>query len=634
MALAGNAKIDPKAPARPLGGSAWWSALWALGMVALFVGERVIGSGASASRIGADLTGLAMIAGAMAARARRGARANADRQMAERILLRLYVLSLVALLAYLAQSDLPTLRGSLPLEHGWPRLATALAALWPAIWIAAAWPIALIEMSYAQMAKAPRLEVRRVRDAMYSGLGVAFAVVFVFSVVYVSSERDKKVDMAYFRTARPGEVVRKMVRTLDQPLEIASFFPGGNEVREETDNYLADLAKESGQLTITHYDFDIDPIKAKEYGVSSNGILAFVRGRRHELLGLPVQFEAARGALRTLDKEVQQRLMLIVRQTKTAFFTIGHGERTWQPPANPTDKRAGLVKLREMMLDQSYDVREFGASDGLIQDVPKDATVVMIIGPQRPFLADESAALNRYVNRGGRMLIALDPENHVDMKEVLDPLQLEYHAETLASDQAYLRRTHTDADHVNIVTASFSSHPAVTTLQRVGNRAPVFLLGAGWIDAKRGRPIDIQVDAPIKAHFSTWADKNNNFQFDPGEQRRTWEVSAASSKGLARVFVIADSDCFGDEAIVAPGNELLTLDVMHWLMGDEAYQGLVSTEADLPISHTRKQDVAWFYSTIFLAPALVLAAGYLTTRRGRRKEAAAAAATRAEGASS
>src|SRR5262249_3720357 len=151
-------------------------------------------------------------------------------------------------------------RGGHLLETNWPKLATILAALWPGAWAAAAFPVALVELSYAQMAKAPRLETGRLVDAMYSGLGLAFALVFVFAVVYVSSERDKKFDLAYFRTARPGEVVTKMIRTLDAPLEIAAFFPSGNEVREEVDNYLKDLAKESAQLKITHYDFDIDPI--------------------------------------------------------------------------------------------------------------------------------------------------------------------------------------------------------------------------------------------------------------------------------------------------------------------------------------------------------------------------------------
>jgi hypothetical protein len=609
---------------QPAGASARWSALWGAGMVLAFVGERAIGAGGGASRGVPTIGGLVLVLVAMAARWRRLSQATAERRQAEGLLLRLYGLGLFAVALYFAQSDLPTLRGGLPLEHSSPKLATMLAALWPALWLAAAFPIALAEMSYAQMAKAPRLETGRLKDAMYSGFGLAFALVFVFVVVYVSSERDKKLDLAYFRTARPGEVVRKIVRTLDAPLEIASFFPSGNDVREEVDNYLKDLAKESGQLTVTHYDFDIDPLKAKEMGVSTNGTLVFVRGRRHELLGLPVQLESARNALKTLDKEVQQRLMLIARQTKSAVFTTGHGERTWEPAAIATDKRPGLQKLRELLLDQSYDIRTFGAADGLAQDVPKDTTVLVIMGPQQPFAADESAAVNRYLKNGGRALIALDPENHVALKEILDPLQLEYHDETLANDQVFVPRTHTAADRTNIATATYSSHPAVTTLLRLGGRAPTFFLGSGWIDAKRDRPIDVQTDAPIKAHWSTFVDKNHNFEFDAGEQRRAWEITGAVSKGQMRAFVIADSDCFADEAIQARGNEMLALDVMHWLMGDEAYQGLVSSEMDLPINHTRKQDVVWFYSTIFLAPALVLGFGWMTTKRRRRDTPAAA----------
>jgi hypothetical protein len=573
----------------------------------------------------ATVGGLLCVLGAILVRALRMSRATAERKRAEGLLLRLYALGLVAVVLYFIQSDVPALRGGFPLEHSSPKLATTLAALWPALWIAAAFPVALVEMSYAQMAKAPRLEVGRLRDAMYSGLGLAFALVFVFTVVYISSERDKKLDLAYFRTARPGEVVRKMVRTLDQPLEIASFFPNSNEVREEVDNYFADLARESGQLTVVHYDFDIDPKKAKEYGVSANGTVVFSRGKRHEQLGLPVQFEAARNALKTFDKEVQQRLMLIARQTKSAVFTTGHGERSWEPAALATDKRPGLTKLRELLLDQSYDLRTYGPADGLAQEIPKDTTVLVIMGPQRPFSADESNAVNKFLGAGGRALIALDPENHVLLKEILDPLQLEYHDVMLASEQASIPRTHTIADRTNIATATYSSHPAVTTLLRLGNRTPTFFLGSGWIDAKRNRPIHIQVDAPIKAHYSTFVDKNGNFEFDAGEQRRAWEITGAVSMGLTRVFVVADSDCFADEAIQAPGDELLTLDVMHWLMGDEAYQGLVSSEADLPIAHTRKQDVVWFYSTIFLAPTLVVAVGWTTTKRRRRRKDQAAA---------
>ena len=62
-------------------------------------------------------------------------------------------------------------------------------------------------------------------------------------------------------------------------------------------------------------------------------------------------------------------------------------------------------------------------------------------------------------------------------------------------------------------------------------------------------------------------------------------------------------------------------------MGDEAFTGQTSTEADAPVSHTRKQDVIWFYGTIFLGPAVVLAVGVMVTRRTRRKKRGPAAPT-------
>ena len=419
----------------------------------------------------------------MGIRAARARSAAPDRARVERTLLGFYALGLGAVVLYFIQSDLPAvLWTGKPLEHGWPRLATVLGALWPPIWLAAASPIALIEVAYAQVARAPRIEVGRVRDAMFTGLGLAAALVFAFSIAYVASERDKKIDLAYFRTTRPGEVTRRIVRNLDQPIEVAGFFAAGSEVAEEAYNYLQDLGRESAQLKVVHYDFDIDPVKAKEYGVSTNSVLVFSRGTRHEQLGLPKEIESAKNALRTLDKEVQQRLLMIVKPPRVAAFVQGHGERTWDKPTSDTDKRAQIKTFRDMLVDQTYDVRYLSAAEGLMEDVPKDVSMVVILGPQQKYLPEEYAALNRYIDRGGRLLIALDPENHVDFHEVLKPLYLDYKDVQLANDQVFARRTHQDSDRINLVTATYTSHPSVTTLQRLGQRAFVVLPGAGWIN--------------------------------------------------------------------------------------------------------------------------------------------------------
>lgn len=600
------------------GGSGRWSMMWAAGMFAIFIGERMIGSGTS--RTIATSLGLLLVLGAMVTRFVRAGKASPDRRKLEQTLLALYALGLGAVVLYGMQSDLWASAFGTSLERNWPKLSTVLSVLWPVVWIAAAWPILLVELSHAEMARAPRLELNRIRSALLSGLGLAATLVAAFSFSYVASERDKKVDLAYFKTSRPGEVTRRIVRNLDQPIEAAVFFPAANEVRDEVDDYLNDLAKESSQFKVSHYDFDIDPIKAKEYGVTTNGIIVFLRGAKKEQLGLPKEMEGAKAALKTLDKEVQQRLLTVVRPPRSAGFTLGHGERTWERGETDTDKRVGIAMLRDGLIDQNYDVRSVNAADGLMTDVPKGITTLAIIGPRSPFQPEEYASINRFIDGGGRVLIALDPENKVDMHEVLGPLNLTFKAEPLANEMAYARRMDQKiSDRANLVTSTFSSHPSTQTLTRLGPRAAVVLPGAGWIDAKKDRTSTIPVDSPIKAHYATFVDKNGNFTLDPDEQKRAWELAATAVKKDARVFVIADSDWIGDEAIKIPGNSVLALDVIRWLMGDESFSGQTSTEADVKITHTRKQDVAWFYTTLFLVPAVVIGAGVVVTRKSRRK---------------
>lgn len=653
MALAATPGSRTAPPAR--GSSGLWSALYGLGMVLVFTGERIIGTGSS--RAVASGLGVLLLLVALVARLVRGGRASPDRATVERKFQAMYALGLLAVALYFVQSDVPGLRGGKPLDATYPKLATALAALWPAVWAAAVFAILPMELSYAQMARAARVEHLRVRAAQFSGMGLAFILTFAFSLSYAASERDKKVDLAYFRTTRPGESTRKIVRSLDTPITVALFFPNGNEVREEVESYFNDLARESSQLKVENYDRDIDPAKAKELGASANGAVVFARGGRKEQLMFQLQIENARAALKTLDREVQQRLLQVVKPNRITYLTQGHGERT-STALGDTDKRPGIRDLRSALQDQGHEVRDLGPAEGLATDVPKEATLVMIIGPTKPFLPEELASLQRFLDRGGRMFVALDPDGGVDLHELLAPAGIKVTMKTLANDQIFARRTHQDSDRANLVSAFYSSHPSVSTLSREGRNAPVVMPGATAIEGtpKAGphQPNDWTIDFPVHAHPSTFADENGNFQADPGEPRKAWEVAAALDKKLdvtpepkpadskagkdakqdnkkdvteARLFVVGDSDFLTDPLIRVGGNGLLVLDPIRWLLGEESFAGQISSEADVPITHTRKQDVVWFYGTTFVVPLAVLGVGFLVTRRRSRPRRSPAAAS-------
>ncbi len=616
---------------RPLGSGLPVTLAYVAGLLAVFIGERILGAGTGRTVL--SWLGVALVVGTMAWRASRLRSAAADRRAVEGWVLGLYGLGLVALLLYFLQSDAGTAVFGGPLSQKAPRLAVVLAALFPALLLCTLLPLGLVEVASAAMARAPVLETGRVRSALYSGLGLAFVVIFAFATMYVATQADETWDLSYFRTAKPGDSTRKVIRGLNEPLQVTLFFPPANEVGEAVAQYFRDLSAENPQLlSVERLDQAVEPARARALGVHNNGTIVLARGDRKEPLTVGLEIDRARGQLQRLDQEVQRRLLAVARPKRVVYFTSGHGELAESRPVPGETPRPSVAQLKELLRAQNVDVRPLGVSEGLGSEVPKDAAAVVVVGPTREFLPEELTALNDYLNRGGRLWLALEPDGP-DFQRVLEPLGLKYLKTPLANDQVFFRTTRQQSDRGNLGTASFSSHPSVTSLSALAGQAPVAFPGAGAMEQIQPLPNGVMHDISVRAPGATFADANGNFSQDAGEVRRAWplvvavEKPAPAGKETARAVVMADADGLSDVVLGNLGNAYLAVDTLRWLTGEESISGTVSTEEDVPIQHTREQDVAWFYATVFLGPALVLAVGFVKTRRrGRRAPRAAVAA--------
>jgi hypothetical protein len=603
-------------------GKSWMlSALLAVGLVLTWAGERIAEAGTwrrALSEIGAGL-----ILAALAWRAQRMMKAQGETQMVEKALFGLFALTLGGIVLYYAQSDVLAKLDGKALSATSPILASAVAVLFPAVLALSVLPIFFMELAYAAMAKAPTLETLRVRDAMFSGFGLASALIFAFAAQYVASERDAKADFAYFRTSRPGEGTQKLVASMTEPILVSLFFPPANDVSEQVNDYFKELGGGS-KLQVTVYDHALEPAKARELGVSANGTIVFQRGGRKETLFVGQELDKARSQLKTLDKDVQKKLLLIARSARTIYLTTGHGERA-EENTGGEEKRATVSLLKNELRGQNYEVRTLSAAEGLASDLPKDASAVMILGPREPFTAPEATAIANYARRGGKLFIALDPENPHDFKELMEPLGVSFSPVLLVSDQAFARKTGTKSDRAIIGTRSYSSHPAATSNSRGG--FPMFAMGGGAVEELKTHPADLVIDFPVRAEASTWADSNNNFEYDsPPEVKKAYGLAAAITRKAPkdkpeeelRALVLGDSDAIGDEVIQgAKGNAWFVLDGLKWLLGDESIAGSTNTETDAPLMRTHQQDMVWFYATIFLGPALVVLAGVVMRRKAK-----------------
>lgn len=507
-------------------------------------------------------------------------------------------------------------------------------------------PVLAAEWALAKggSAGALRVDARRVRETAGNALSLALGGAALVLIGYVASALNRTADFSYFKTSSPGESVQEIVRNMDGTLEAAVFFPEVNAVKDEVLNYLRELARSTGNVVVEEYDRYADPEAAAAYEVRGDGVVVLRVNGRSERISFQLLLGEARGQLRILDSHVQQVLLQLTRERRFAYLTTGHGElndplASEEEPEQPdiTEWRPGqdsrfeegppLRALRELLEFLNYEVRDIGVRRGLGDRIPDDAAMVMIIGPQRAFLEAERNAIREYLDRGGSLLVALEPDSDFRLDDFREQLGVDHDPAMTLNDDRHLRLTGAVSEKRNIITNRFSAHASVTSASRRGVTQGIALFGPGRISVAEDVE-GLRTSLIISTDPASYQDRNGNFRFDEEtEVKESFGVAAAIER-LAedtpdmRALVYGDAEIFSDDVLVALQlNAFLVADGIRWLGREELFSGEVVSEEDVPILHTRSENVVWFYAIIFAAPALVLGLGLtaLYGRRGKRE---------------
>ena len=544
-------------------------------------------------------------------------------------------------------------------EKGAVKFETVLTVLWSVVMIVALVPMFMIEMSLGtamrtgielQAGSDEGIEYMRVRDIGWSGLSVALALGLLMVTCNVANDRNIQRDVSYFKTSSPGESTKKIVAAQSDTMRVLLFFPPSNEVANQVRDYFSALASASGHISIEEHDRLGDAELAGKYKVSKDGVIVLVKGtgdkEKSQTIEVDTDIEKARkGAskLRNFDREVNTVLMKLVREKRKAYVMSGHGEITDYDSVPPDlkgrvpERRTSVFKKR--LGDLNYEVKDLGLID-LAKDVPDDATIVIMLGPTIPLQPAEWAALQRYLDKGGRIMLALDPKGEPSMGSFEGKIGLKFNPAPLTDDQAFLPQGHGQADRRFAITTQFSAHASTTSLSRSVDKGLVLIESGALEDvaftSTKDQP---KKTITIRSMESSFLDVNDNFQFDAAqEKRQRWQVGAAvegpkmkdaegKDKDGWRVLVFADADLFADALVQsAMGRAALVLvsgplldDSVKWLGGEEVFAGEVVSEDDKPIKHTKSQDAAWFGLTIVGFPLLVVTLGLVGTWARRRR---------------
>lgn len=656
-------------------------AAYMLGLLLVFVGERVV-AGTSVVRAIVTLLGIVAITGVTAFRWRNVSvvrrTKTRDAVQIERMMAILCSVGLFAILLYfLTAQPVADWVGIGSLQAATRRrVDTVITVVWVILLLLSVVPQWFAELALLPMRDAAHVEWRRVRGAAQAGLTLAFAASYGSLLVYVADELDVRGDYSFFKTSTPSESTIAMTKNLTDQVQVLTFFPPVNDVHDEVMGYLRELQAKAPGIDVQVHDRLVSPELAEKMHVTEDGVIVVVREKQSEIVELGTKMERARQGLKTLDSKVQQALGKVLRNQRVAYLTVGHGELN-DTRRDGAEQGRSARGVRELLQMQNYDIRDLGLVQGLGRDVPEDATMLLVLGATEPFAIEELKSIKRYLTRGGRALIALEPEGKSNNAPLASMVGLEFDPAVLCHSENHGIRRRNESDQAIIFSNRFASHPAVATLARLGSRA-VFFIGAGSFTKAEKANESFDVSFVLNSLPATWADTNGNFLYDsPGDKMGIFRLVGAITQSIPaakqeqqsdeppgqgtqqrdgdehevnekpnkadtlsdsdvqkdkgataeakqmRALMVADSDALSDATLMNPsnfnGNPQFVVDAIRWLAGDEGEQGVIESSDDVRIQHTKQQDKAYFYLTIFGAPALVLGVGLWLSRRWRRR---------------
>jgi hypothetical protein len=629
------------------------------GMLALFVGQRILDGLDGWQLLATSVGGAALLGAALLrVRALRGAK-DPGLRLGHRLALVALLVGVASLALYWATTDgfVRRLGFDDAAEERW---LGSMRSLWPVVWLLGTAPLLVID--YGLRSSPVVIPVQRVRETAVHGLVAAMGLLLAFPLNYVATKRNERWDLAYFRTPAPGTATLALVEALEEPVVVRIFMPPSSEVAEELRAYFAQL--EGPKLELEIVDQAANPRLAKALAIRDNGTVAMTQGDVTALMDEPEpeqpptpgeevppsveddpkdkpitkrlrvepELDKAKRTLKKLDGEVQKMLIELGQGPRVAYFTMGHGELNWSQEKEAID--LSIRGLRSRMQELGFTIKPLGAPEGLGEKVPDDASLVLVLGPRKPLFQAEVEALSAYLDRGGSLLLAREPELEREgmvlpqnpLDELMARLGVKMGQGVLASERGVMVVFRDKADAFNIVTTGFTSHPTTRQISERSEQLYLFTPAAGHLEEVPDHETSMTFVVRSLAH--SWAELVPDAQFDAdaGETKEARNLMAAVEGGgdtRFRAVVTSDATMFSDLGVgLSLGNQVLADDTLNWLIGAEALSGTTENEEDVKIEHTREGQQWWFYLSVLVIPLGVVLLGALRSRLRRNGGAA------------
>jgi len=241
-------------------------------------------------------------------------------------------------------------------------------------------------------------------------------------------------------TLSPASV--ELLARLSGPLEVTAYAREVPELRDLVRRVIDRYRRYKPDLSLQFVNPDVVPDQVRSLGVTVNGELVLKYKDRIEHVRSDKEQEFANALQRMLRA-----------QDRWLAFVEGHGERSAVGRANHD-----LSLWAQQLKQRGYHFQPVNLAE--TQAVPDNTSVLIVAGPQAPFLPGEVNIILRYLDQGGNLLWLSDPGATQGLDALAARLGVSPAAGTVIDTAGQLLGL--DDPTIALVTASlYAPHPAL-----------------------------------------------------------------------------------------------------------------------------------------------------------------------------
>ncbi|MEC4804225.1 MAG: Gldg family protein, partial [Jaaginema sp. PMC 1079.18] len=237
-----------------------------------------------------------------------------------------------------------------------------------------------------------------------AGIATISFIIILALLNFLAVRNPLRFDLTENRIFTLSPQTQEIVADLSQPLKVLVFTPKANPIDRE---FLENYRRQSSNFEFEFIDPQIEVGLATEFGVGSESEVYLQYGDRTQKVqtlqnGATITESSLTGAIEQILRD----------RTPHVYILQGHGESPLE------ESEVGISHAVESLKTSGYEVEPLNLTQR--DSIPADADAILLLGLQQKLFEGEVTALQKYLQQGGSLLLAVDPQTDPGLDPILE----------------------------------------------------------------------------------------------------------------------------------------------------------------------------------------------------------------------